>query len=60
MSAKPLTAHRSIDRRIWLGASIKRKLTLREASAERRDYLARLVRAISGPWLPGGAAGRAP
>src|SRR6266700_1161309 len=31
----------------------------REASVVRRDYHVRLVPAISGPWLPGGAAGRA-
>jgi len=43
----------------WLGASIKRGLTLREASAECSDHHAWLVPAISGPWLPGGAAGRA-
>lgn len=46
-------------RRLWLGASIKRKLTCVKLSVERRDYRARLVPSISGLWLSGGAAGRA-
>ena len=47
------------ERRLWLGARIKRKLTCVKLSAECGDYHARLVPAISGPWLPDGAAGRA-
>lgn len=41
------------------GARIKRKLTCVKLSAECGDYHARLVPAISGPWQPDGAAGRA-